>query len=99
MILFFIGNALRLRDLVRSCLKANVAITDSKIYSKIALQEFNDLLLGDDGRRMPLIEERLKVIHEAGSVLIDVSTTVFLHGLLFKIEPTTRYVPLSVAEI
>lgn len=49
-----------------------IDITNAQYYSKITLEELTEILRGDDDiTKVPLLDERVKCLHEAGSVLLD----------------------------
>lgn len=49
-----------------------IDITNAHFYSKITLDELSDILRGDDNvTPAPLLAERVKCLHEVGTVLLD----------------------------
>lgn len=49
-----------------------IDITNAQYYSKITLEELTEILRGDDDNtKVPLLDERVKCLHEAGTVLLD----------------------------
>lgn len=49
-----------------------IDITNAHYYSKITSEELAEILRGDDSEaKVPLLEERVKCLHEVGSVLIE----------------------------
>lgn len=49
-----------------------IDITNANYYSKITCEELAEILRGDDNEtKVPLLEERVKCLHEVGSILIE----------------------------
>lgn len=49
-----------------------IDITNAQFYSKITLEELSEILRGDDNEtKVPLLEERVKCLHEVGAVLLE----------------------------
>lgn len=49
-----------------------IDITNAQYYSKITIEELTEILRGDDNEtKVPLIEERVKCLHEVGTVLLE----------------------------
>lgn len=57
---------------INRAMKEGIDITNPKFYSKITLKELNHILRSDDGiTKAPLLEERIKCLHEVGTKLIE----------------------------
>lgn len=49
-----------------------IDITNAQYYSKITIEELSEILRGDDSEtKVPLLEERVKCLHEVGTVLLE----------------------------
>lgn len=49
-----------------------IDITNANYYSKITIEELAEILRGDDNEtKVPLLEERVKCLHEVGQILIE----------------------------
>lgn len=49
-----------------------IDITNANYYSKITVEELSEILRGDDNEtKVPLLEERVKCLHEVGTVLLE----------------------------
>ncbi|XP_013412543.1 queuosine salvage protein-like isoform X1 [Lingula anatina] len=46
-------------------------ITDPNYYSKMTMDQLKHVMRSDSAQQMPLLEERLCVVHEAGKVLVE----------------------------
>lgn len=56
---------------VNRALKNGIDVTDPSYYSKITLEELDKIFISDDScTKVPLLEERVKCLHEVGAVLI-----------------------------
>jgi hypothetical protein len=62
-------------------LKDGYPITEPHYYANLTIEELKYILRSDEMVEIPLIEERLRVIKETGSVLIEVKTIL---GLLMR---------------
>lgn len=52
--------------------KNGIDITNAQCYSKITVEELSEILRGDDSSaQVPLVEERVKCLHEVGNVLLE----------------------------
>ncbi|XP_031638934.1 queuosine salvage protein isoform X2 [Contarinia nasturtii] len=57
---------------IRAAINRGIDITNANYYSKITIEELSDILRGDDNEtKVPLLEERLKCLHEVGTILIE----------------------------
>lgn len=57
---------------VNRAMKEGLDITNPHFYSKITLKELDQILRSDDGiTKSPLLEERVKCLHEVGNKLIE----------------------------
>lgn len=52
-------------------LQKGIPVTDPKFYSKVTLEELKNILKSDTDVECPLIEERLRCLHEVGTVLLE----------------------------
>lgn len=51
---------------------SGIDITNAQYYSKITLEELSEILRGDDDEaKVPLLEERVKCLHEVGTALLE----------------------------
>lgn len=62
-----------------------IPITDPSFYASISRETFTQLFYSDSPYEMPMIDERVKVLQEAGTVLMEVSIFMvkILHFWLF----------------
>ncbi len=68
-------------------LQAGTPVTDASYFASLTLPQLSDILRSDSSVEMPMMEERLKNLREAGKVLIEVSgspSTEFSPELFFK---------------
>ncbi|XP_014662416.1 PREDICTED: UPF0553 protein C9orf64-like isoform X3 [Priapulus caudatus] len=63
---------------VNRSLEAGVPLTDPAYYSTLTLEKLREHLRGEDGGEMPMMQERLANIREAGSVLVEKFSGSFL---------------------
>ncbi|XP_058828771.1 queuosine 5'-phosphate N-glycosylase/hydrolase [Topomyia yanbarensis] len=57
---------------VNRALKEGIDITNPTYYSKITLEELEQILRSDDGNtKAPLLQERVECLHEVGKVLLE----------------------------
>jgi len=52
-------------------LDSGVKLTCPDFYSKIEAAELNQLLMGDDGVPIPLLQDRVRCLHEVGGILTE----------------------------
>jgi len=51
--------------------KRNKSVWNPHYYVNMTLDELKEIFLGDNNTYIPLIEERLKILHDIGRILID----------------------------
>lgn len=57
---------------INRAIRNGIDITDSQYYSKVTVEELTEIFRGDDeGTKVPLIEERVKCLHEVGTMLLE----------------------------
>ncbi|GAB6027484.1 hypothetical protein CHUAL_001738 [Chamberlinius hualienensis] len=56
---------------VQRALKDGIAMTDPNYYSKMSMEELKLVLRADDEIEMPLLDERLEILHDHGKVLLE----------------------------
>ncbi|RWS01481.1 UPF0553 protein C9orf64-like isoform X2, partial [Dinothrombium tinctorium] len=57
---------------INRAIDENIPIVDPSYFSTLNIDQLKYILRGDnENREMPLLEERLKILHEAGSVLMN----------------------------
>jgi len=56
---------------VNRALEQNIPIVEPKFYSKISQQKFTEIFKSDSPTPIPLIDERVMCLQEAGSLLLD----------------------------
>lgn len=57
---------------INRAMRNGIDITNAHYYSRITLDELSEILKGDDpNTKVPLLEERVKCLHEVGTVLLD----------------------------
>jgi len=66
---------------VNSALDQGIPLTDAKFMSNIDLESFKEMFTADDGSIIPLAEERVRVIREAGQILLDIYQGSFYNSV------------------
>lgn len=57
---------------INRAMRNGIDITNPQYYSRITLEELTEILKGDDAEtKVPLLEERVKCLHEVGNVLLE----------------------------
>ena len=57
-------------------LQEGIQITDPKYYSSLTEEKLAAIFRSDSAGEIPLLKERLAVLHETGKVLVEVNTTI-----------------------
>ena len=68
-------------DYVDVCLQEGIQITDPNYYSTLSEEKLAAIFRSDSAGEIPLLKERLAVLHEAGKVLVDVNTIIISNQL------------------
>ncbi|CAG4950576.1 unnamed protein product [Parnassius apollo] len=56
---------------LNKAIKEGVEIADPAFYSKITKEQLHEILKGDNSVDIPLFDQRLSILHEVGSILLD----------------------------
>ena len=61
------------------CLQNGIKLTDPNFYADITKEKLADVLKSDSQYEIPLLEERVQVLQEAGRKLLKVRCQLYCH--------------------
>ncbi|KAM4626163.1 queuosine 5'-phosphate N-glycosylase/hydrolase isoform 1-T2 [Discoglossus pictus] len=77
-------------------LDEGIPITSASYYSTISLDQLKHVLRSDSGVPIPMIEERLQILHQTGKILIDKFGGSFLNCIKMSEKSAVRLMELVV---
>lgn len=54
---------------IKRAIRENVPITDPDYYSKLTMEQAKHIFRTDNGNRIPMLEERISILNENGTIL------------------------------
>lgn len=78
------------------CFQENHDITDPHFYSKITKDQLQTILRSDNQTQIPLFNERLLVLHEVGTILLEKYNGSFLTCLKEADKSATKLLEIVV---